>query len=142
MDIIEIAVILLVACLVLVSIGLGLGLGVLLVFRRRDIRTSNRADVNAQTQAESDRITPSDAGSLQTAVTLLRDIRDNQVISGWRDVGMSTMALVVALVAIGIAAQNSPLLTVSLYLLAFAIALNVGVFFFLIVRRLRRRSSI
>jgi len=141
-DLIGVVIILLVACLVIVSIGLGLGVGVLLMFRRGSTRTGTRADVNAETPAENNRVAPTDAGNLQTVVTLLRGLRNDQVISGWREVSMSSMALVVALVAIGIAAQNSTILTISLYLLALAIALNVGMFIFLIVRRLRGHSDI
>lgn len=141
MDIIEIAVILLVACLVLVSIGLGLGIGVLLMFRRRSTQTGTRAVANSEIPTENNGVASANAGNPQTMVTLLRGIKNDQIISGWREVSMSSMGLVVALVAIGIAAQNSTVLTISLYLLAFAIALNVGVFIFLIVRRVRGRKD-
>ena len=131
----SVVVILLVVCLVLTGIILGLVLGLLLIARRRN------AQIPLTTTTEP--VALSDDNTPETMVVILREIRDN-LVSSRVELGISIVALVVALVGIGIAIGSRPVLVVAMWLIFVAIALNIGIFLFLIIRwwkRSRRSHS-
>ena len=128
-----VVVILLAVCLVLTSLVLGLGLGVLLMVRRRNAQ--NHPATTTETAPPPDKSTP------ETMIMLLREIRDN-LVSGRAELGILIMSLVVALAGIGIATGNIRILVISQWLLFIAIALNIGIFCFLIVRWWTKRRRV